>query len=574
MRAVKPINLTEGDKLQFSSVPEPDNSAGEFEWEPRPADEPYDLEIDASAQVNNPYMVGGLYNKGLNRYMIGRSRNPDGTLQPRAYYFDATTLQPTGGYFWTSSPEAGSVFFDLTTRKNADGSCVDANEVYFAWVRPVGGRFYSQIWKWVNGVFSKAYNGISAEYTNTYRGYCCCAGASWTVRHFVINSTDTATAIYVYDDNDVYLASLNLQQVVNSKAIDYDGTYFNILSGDGNVHRYTYDGSSFTYAGIAKKVSSYNEQITSIFSDGANNFIGANYTAGGVKAGLFKALDSSWDQVVITPPPTPTWQTGDRVILTENHTLYEAAADNRDKPTDGVNKVPPTWVEVSATNKYRAFDESVSTVTQGQSPLIMEIRPDEPFDAIIGFNVQNANTVTVIVVDPDAGEVYRQVVEMVDNGSIVDWYSYLWDGFSNINEFSLFNLPIYPNADLRVEIEGAGLVGIGTLVTGKSIELGQANYGTSIQQLDFSTVDEDVFGNLNITKRPGAKLVNYDVSVQKSRLNYVYRELEKLSGVATVWSGTDNVQDETLVYGYHRDNNLNLDTPTLCKVTIQVRGLI
>jgi len=126
-----------------------------------------------------------------------------------------------------------------------------------------------------------------------------------------------------------------------------------------------------------------------------------------------------------------------------------------------------------------------------------------------------------------------------------------------------------------VTFTGTAQISVGALVLGPIAILGVTNYGTSVQQLDFSIYKEDSFGNVQITKRPSAKLVNFKNTVQKEDLSYVYQQLTELTGVAAVWIGDETDENDfTLVYGSHRDNTLNIDSPTACSVPIQIRGRV
>ena len=570
MRVIKPVNVATDDILTASSVAEPDAFRGERLWELRPDGVPYQLTFDASQDVKEYGLRGAYYNGALNKYYIFSRSPSDANDWYRQYTYDAN-------YSKVASDRLSLVFRSQThvCARNTESGAKDVEDVFYStWHWRPNVNYTQDIHKYTNGVETKL-PSITTSGDETIKGFTC-AQVGGVFNLYTIIDDGNANFSIAKSNADTAVR----EQVIPFSAggaepiaIDYYAGEFYIMFRHPNavVKKYS---SSFAF--IEDVLTLTTLQANTLFNDGENFFIASNITENGVPAGAFKAYNVlDFTPRMITPPGSePDYEIGERVILKETHKLYEATAVTRDKPTDGINAVPPTWVEVSATNKYRAFDESITTATSGESPLIMEITPGAVFDSVVGLNIQGVQSVVVTVTDPVHGEVYNKTIALNDESGVVDWYSYLWSGFSFKTQFALFDLPLFADATIKVELIGQGEVSIGALVSGASTVLGQANYGTSIQQLDFSTVDEDAFGNLNITKRPGAKLVNYDVSVQKTQLDYVYRELEKLSGVATVWSGTDNVQDETLVYGYHRDNNLNLDTPTLCKVTIQVRGLI
>ena len=577
MRVTKPVDVTMEQRLVSSSIQEPDIQSGETVWEFRPAPDPYEFSITAGQDVRVNSLVGMCVNTATDELLM-LAVPDDGTVYKKIAIYEASTGYRKG----FSSLEVRSK--NAITTRNTENGDADGQNIFFVGAAiTLPGEMYFRIDRYINGVPSTI---STAPKQQSFHHDFTCAEVGGEYSYYIIatNNLDGGARYIIKANYNTGAEEAFIKLGVgpdglyptNINKIDYyNGEFYFIKNHYGNcaVWRYT---SSFVFIDVVHIFDDTEAWFTSICNDGAAFYFANVWQTNKWQKGEIRTFDvTTFDRVLVTPPPDiDPYQAGDRVILLDTHKLYEATAENRDNPSVGVDLVPPTWVEVSSSNRYRAFDESITSVATGETPLTFEIKPGEVFDSFVALNVAGASSALVTVTDPEDGLIYEREVSLVDNSTIADWYSYLWNGFSYKSDFALFDLPLYSSATAHVSFFGDGLISVGALVTGPSIVLGQAVHGTSIQQLDFSTVDEDDFGNIKITKRPGAKLVNYDVSTQKSQLNYVYRELEKLSGVATVWSGTDNIQDETLVYGYHRDNNITLDTPTLCQVTIQVRGLI
>jgi len=270
-----------------------------------------------------------------------------------------------------------------------------------------------------------------------------------------------------------------------------------------------------------------------------------------------------------------TYDTGERVIKISTHKLYECVADpsTADDPEVGVLKTVPTWVIVSPTNRFAMFDSVISTKTFGGDDIIVDIDADSVTDSIAGFNITGASFINITVTDPFDGIIYDQDINMNDNELITDWHQYFFSPIVNRRDFFRINLPTFRAASIKLTVSG-GNVSIGDVVIGNQIVLGEANYGSSVQLLDFSQTDEDSFGNISVISGRKAKLVTFDVTIPRGRVNFVFNTLSELTTIPSVWIGDDGGDDPTLVFGYYRNFQNNISTPTITDATLEIRGLV
>jgi hypothetical protein len=70
--------------------------------------------------------------------------------------------------------------------------------------------------------------------------------------------------------------------------------------------------------------------------------------------------------------------------------------------------------------------------------------------------------------------------------------------------------------DINISVEAGETAKVGQIVFGNQSILGITTYGTSVSIQDYSPKDTDDFGNVTLTKRRSAQLVDYDVKVQTS----------------------------------------------------------
>jgi hypothetical protein len=272
-----------------------------------------------------------------------------------------------------------------------------------------------------------------------------------------------------------------------------------------------------------------------------------------------------------------TYNTGDRRIMTSTHKLYEVVAtpSTTDQPDVGAAKAVPTWIEVSYTNKYRMFDQVNSSQTVGNSPLVVEITSTKGFNSAAIFNAVGVTSVRYQVNTAGGALSYDRTIDAIDNSEVVDYWEYFNLPVVQRYKFIANDMPRSTGAKLTVTITGAATVSVGTLIIGNVISLGVTCYGpTGFDFIDLSKVDENDFGDLVITPRPDYKFTTYDVRIDINRIDFAVNILKSLKGKPCVYSGTTDTDDATAIFGVLRKFQQNIDTPSKCTATIQVRELV
>ena len=118
---------------------------------------------------------------------------------------------------------------------------------------------------------------------------------------------------------------------------------------------------------------------------------------------------SAWSSVT-------TYNQGDRVIY--DHKVYEAISTTLNvQPDTGAAANPPTWLFVSATNRYKMFDETVGSATTNANTIDVTITPNAPYNALVLFGVEAA-TAQLIVRDSGSTIVYNETKTLADYTNI------------------------------------------------------------------------------------------------------------------------------------------------------------
>lgn len=258
----------------------------------------------------------------------------------------------------------------------------------------------------------------------------------------------------------------------------------------------------------------------------------------------------------------------DEVYYNYKDWIALAASTNVAPGTDATK-----WLEIGASNRYAMFDGVINNVTSATTTLDVTVDPGLVVNSLSLFQV-SANTVQVQVIDPVEGIVYNRTENMQDTTFVVDWYSYFFEPIANKTDITFTDLPAYGSANIRMVANAT--VGeqaiIGEAVIGRQRKLGVTNFNTSVSIQDYSRKERDQFGNVLVVERQFAKLADYDVTVETSVVNLVQKSLADIRTTPTVFIG-DPDRPETIVYGFYRNFNIVLSTPSISECTIEVEGL-
>lgn len=282
---------------------------------------------------------------------------------------------------------------------------------------------------------------------------------------------------------------------------------------------------------------------------------------------------------------------GDFVISTATHTVYRclvtytvAGEGPQDPDAEQValndplitDPDPVYWQVISATNRWKAFDTKPSVLTTNADLISYTFTPGEITDGLAAFNV-SGDTFRVIVTDPTDGVVYDETIDLIDNTEVVDWYTYFFAPFSALSEVVLVDLPPYPNATIDVQIAATGgTASVGQIAFGRNKSLGFVEIGNSgFSFLDFSTVQNDIFGNLTTVEREATRISKFDVIANTFTLlsiDVILRDLK--GGKPAVWVGDTDTRKAAVGYGFHRDTQTIYQEGDHAVIQIQVQGLV
>lgn len=275
----------------------------------------------------------------------------------------------------------------------------------------------------------------------------------------------------------------------------------------------------------------------------------------------------------------PAWTAGTYTLGTRRiyeHKIYEViATSTTDRPDIGAAALSPTWLFVSATNRFKMFDISVGSGTSNASTIDVRITPAVVCNSVVLFEVDGSSA-QLIVRDAGSTIVYNQTISLADFSAVNSYFNYFFSPVeeTGASEVAFLNIPNYSGASFQLIVDaGGGVAQCGEMIIGQKTALAVTNFGTSVGIKDYSVKNIDDFGNVSIIQRAYSKRADYDVTVETTDVSAFTRFLASVRTTPVVYIG-DEARSETIVLGYYRDFSIVLSGPSISECSLSVEGLI
>jgi hypothetical protein len=250
---------------------------------------------------------------------------------------------------------------------------------------------------------------------------------------------------------------------------------------------------------------------------------------------------------------------------------YEVLVAHTGRDPAGAATNPPTWLDLGANNRWRMFDDRVSSLTEQAGSIAVELTPGAVINSIALFNLRGREAV-VQLTDPVEGVVYDRAVSLIDAG-VTSMYDWFFAPIGRQTDFVLLDLPAYGTAVLSVTVDNAGdVAAVGHMVMGQQVALGVALYGSGVGITDYSRKTIDEFGQSVILERAFSKRAEFDVKLDTEKAGFVQRLLAGIRAQPVVWVGEASYE-ATVLFGYYRDFSISISGPSVSDATITVEGL-
>jgi len=260
---------------------------------------------------------------------------------------------------------------------------------------------------------------------------------------------------------------------------------------------------------------------------------------------------------------------GNQVTVLSTHKIYEAVSNitGGDSPEISVTRVVPKWVEVGYNNRWAMFDtlRSSGTTINSATSITVVLTPGKSIDSMAILGMLNIANISITATS-GGSTVYTNNINLITRDTN-SWYTYFFGRFKFRNAITIFNLPSeYTDLVITITITGANTMEVGALVIGTALNIGKLKIGASVDALNFSTVNRDVFGNATLIQRRNVPKTNQQVYLDKSKLQSVLAAKYALDAVPAVWSAldddtTNDYYNALLILGFYRTFDLDLDNP-------------
>lgn len=250
------------------------------------------------------------------------------------------------------------------------------------------------------------------------------------------------------------------------------------------------------------------------------------------------------------------------------HKVYECIVTSitgGDAPNISLTRAVPKWIEVGATNRWSMFDLLRSSASTSESDINVVLTLTTSIDSIAVLGTSGISSVRVIATS-GVSTVYDKVLSLSSRLTLT-WTGYFFGELASKTTVIAFDLPSeYSNLVLNITALGSGTRKIGALVVGKSSYVGKLLKGATIDSLNFSTIDRDVFGNAILVPRRSVPKTNQRIYIDKSDLTTVHKLRDSLDAIPAVWSGfdddyTNDYFDALVILGFYRTFAFQLDNP-------------
>ena len=272
-----------------------------------------------------------------------------------------------------------------------------------------------------------------------------------------------------------------------------------------------------------------------------------------------------------------TYAVGNRCISTTTHRVYESlvASNTNHDPTDISNRIgaTPWWLDVSATNRWKMFDDQTTSQTTATTSMTVTLEPGS-FNAFALLGL-SAETITATVTDLGSSTVLYSYTGDLEDSAPEDYYEYFFSAFSPQTDFIVDGLDSYSNMELVVTLSVvSGDVKCGMLQVGDLRVLGLTQYGAKAKPKTYSYIKINDYGENEIVRRKKATDLSCTAWLKVEEANSVANTLGDLLDVPALWIASDLQQHRALrVFGLG-SGDISFDHYQDCLLTLNVNGLI
>lgn len=278
----------------------------------------------------------------------------------------------------------------------------------------------------------------------------------------------------------------------------------------------------------------------------------------------------------VTETEHPTWNAGtsygvvgDRVIY--NHKIYECI-----NGTGNIGKNPETettfWIYVSVTNRFKMFDNQVSSQTEWTDSITVSVNYTERPTRLYFGNVE-CQYITVDMLDSGDNVLFSQTYQMYENTGTPSYYSFFTARLQRKTDILISGFPPYANCKFNITIVNTGATAkCGVMLVGYAEYVGITQLGLTLGTRDFSVKRRNDFGDYEILERAYSRYGEASVLVNNSGIDRLIQMLANYRATATLFIAS-NLYTSSLIYGFYDDYTNVVSYQEASLLNIRMEGL-
>jgi len=271
-----------------------------------------------------------------------------------------------------------------------------------------------------------------------------------------------------------------------------------------------------------------------------------------------------------------TYAIGDRVILLTTHKIYESLQNSNLNKNPSSTENLAWWVEVAPTNRWAAFDTSISTSTVQADNITFELTPGKAINTIGLLNIIGGTQLNITMYSPNTGSpgiVYERTIDLGSLPFAPDWWSWFYNRSPELKQSILFDLPSYVDCIIKVELLGGSNLSVGTVLIGQQYSVGLGiKYGARIGIQDYSRKETNDFGDTILLKRAFAKRVNFELFLNNFEVDSLNEKLIELRATPCLWVGSEEF-DATTIFGFYKNFDILISYTEHSDCELEIEGL-
>lgn len=262
-----------------------------------------------------------------------------------------------------------------------------------------------------------------------------------------------------------------------------------------------------------------------------------------------------------------------RVIVAAQHKVYQSLADSNTGNNPAAAAIPPKWIEVGPTNRWKAFDKSVSSQTAQATSISYRMKAGKAVTHMAALNIAGATSMRVRLDDTTYGVVYDKTVSLASVPLEAGWWAWFFGERRAPTQAIFADLPSFPAADVLIDLEGSSDLAVGVILLGqpRTFSMG-VRRGARVGIQDYSRKERNEFGDVMLMERAFAKRASFSMLLRAGEVDAMQKFLSEVRATPCLWVGSARYESTT-VYGFYKSFEIAISYFDYSDCDLELEGL-